>query len=227
MHGYILLNAKLLTRHLHTLDPVRDLLERDIASEVWTSMLRLDVDREGREPTVIGRSELVFRNVFARSDEVFADLLRGFDFGVKWVYDTDEGDLFDAFGIFANCLTDLLVYLLFVLLGRKLNEEVPSVHLEHGRKQIVVVDFVGVDGVAITAGAGVNTNVLALFRSEAVENPAFVTCCRSNPAHGGWEHTCCSSQQRFSTGSLRSKDYVGLSSTPIDLQDTHQYRLRG
>lgn len=60
----MLLLAELLSRQLCTLDTVGNLLESNVSREVWTAMLRLDINTEWRESAVIGRAQLVNRNVF-------------------------------------------------------------------------------------------------------------------------------------------------------------------
>ena len=133
-------------------------------------MLGLDVDRERRKSTIIRRAQLIFRDIHARRYQVLANLLGRLDFRVERVDDADEGDLFDALGVFADRLANLLVHLFFILLGCALDEKVAGVHLEHGGEQFVVVDVEGVNGVAVAAGTGVDADVLAFLRGEAVED---------------------------------------------------------
>lgn len=133
-------------------------------------MLGLDVDGEGRKPTIIRGAQLIFGNILARRHQILGDLFGRLDLGIERVDDTDEGDLFDALGVLADRLADLFVHFFLVLFRRQLDEEVTGVHLEHGREQFVVVDVEGVHGVAVAAGAGVDADVFALFRGEAVED---------------------------------------------------------
>ena len=64
-------------------------------------------------------------------------------------------------------MADLLVDARFVLLGRELDEEVAGVHGEEGGEELAVGDFVGMDGVAVAAGAGVDADVAAFGGGEA------------------------------------------------------------
>ena len=55
----------------------------------------------------------------------------------------------------------------FILLGRELDEEVAGVHGEEGGEEVAVGDVVGMDGVAVAAGAGVDADIGAFGGGEA------------------------------------------------------------
>lgn len=56
-------------------------------------MLRLHVNAEGAEATVISGAELVDGDVLGRGDELFGNLFRRLDLGVEGVDDADKSDL--------------------------------------------------------------------------------------------------------------------------------------
>lgn len=78
--------------------------------------------------------------------------------------------LLHAVGILPDVLPDLLVHLLLVRLAGQLDQKVAGVHLEHAGQELVVVNVLAVDAVAVAAGAGVDADVLALVGGEAVED---------------------------------------------------------
>ena len=55
----------------------------------------------------------------------------------------------------------------FIPLGRGLDEQVAGVHGEEGGEEVAVGDLVGMDGVAVAAGAGVDADVGAFRGGEA------------------------------------------------------------
>src|SRR5918995_5414473 len=69
-------DAELLRGHPGAFDPVRDLLERDVARVVRRAVERLLVDAEGGETAVVRRAETVLRDEVGRPHEQIADLLR-------------------------------------------------------------------------------------------------------------------------------------------------------
>src|SRR4051794_32015596 len=68
--------AELLRGQPRALHPVADLLERHLAGVVGRAMVRLLVDRERREAAVVGRAQLLLRDVVRRPDQLLRDLLR-------------------------------------------------------------------------------------------------------------------------------------------------------
>src|SRR5271170_1056819 len=163
-------NAKLLTCHLCALNSVSNLLECNLSCVIRTPMLWFDINAERTESTIIRGAELIRRNVLTCLDEAFTNLLWRFDCGIEGVDDADKGHLLDAIGVCADRFADLFIYLCFVLLRRELDQEITRIHLEHGWKQLVIIDVIGVDRVAIAAWTGVDADILTLFWREAVKN---------------------------------------------------------
>lgn len=80
--------------------------------------------------------------------------------------------LFDAISIVADMLPDGSIYLLAILLGGELDQEVPCVDLEQRRQQLMIIDIQRVHRIAIAARTRVQANVDSLLRAEAAEDPA-------------------------------------------------------
>jgi hypothetical protein len=70
-----LVNAKLLGGHFRPGNSIRDLLKRDISCVVGSPMVRLFVDTERGEPTIVRRSEPFFVDVIGGDDQLLAYFL--------------------------------------------------------------------------------------------------------------------------------------------------------
>lgn len=125
-------------------------------------MLRLDINTKRTEPTIIRRAQLILVNPPARLLQLRRHLLRTLHLWVQRIRHPDKSNLFDALGVATDRPPNLLVDARLVLLRRQLDKEVAGIHGEEGGEQLGVGDFVGMDRVAVTAGAGVDANVRAL-----------------------------------------------------------------
>lgn len=139
------LDPQLRTSQRNALNPIRNLPKRNVAREIRTAMLRLDIDGERREAAVVRGAQLVLCNPPAGLDQRVADLLWRLNSGIERVHDAYEGDLLDAVGVAADRGADLLVDLGLVLFAGELDQEVAGVDLEQGGEEGVVVDVVGMD----------------------------------------------------------------------------------
>ena len=124
--GPVQLQIQFLTRHPCTLNPIRNLFERDFARKVRALMLRLDIDTKRAKATIIRRTELIWGNGLCPFDQCITDLLWRFDLRSERVDHADESHLPHAVGIRADSLVDLLVDSRLVSLRRQLNQEVPA-----------------------------------------------------------------------------------------------------
>jgi hypothetical protein len=112
-------------------------------------VVRFHVDAEGRKAAVVRYPKPFFGDVFCGSENRIAYLFRGFDSRVQRVDYTDKAHLRNAVGVGTRVLATKPVYLIFVLLGGGLNQEVSSVHLEQRRKKFSVVDVRRMDTITI------------------------------------------------------------------------------
>ena len=130
-------------------------------------MLRLHIDAERTKPTIIRRPQLILLNPPTRLLQIPRHLLRTLHLGVQRARDPNERNLLHALGVPTDGLSDLLVDTRLVLLGRELDEEVARVDGEEGGQEVAVGYFVGMDGVAVAAGAGVDADIGAFGGGEA------------------------------------------------------------
>ena len=165
-----LADAELLGGHPRALDAGLDLLEGHVAGIIGRAVVGLHVDAEGREAAIVGRCDLLLRDVIGSRDQLFAHLLGRFDPRVLRVDDADIGHLRDAVGIGADARRDVLVDLLLVPLALELDHEIAGIELEHARQQVVVGHVGAVHRIAVAAGAGVDADVHPFLRREAVEH---------------------------------------------------------
>jgi hypothetical protein len=80
--------------------------------------------------------------------------------------------LLNTVRILANRLANLLVHFLFILLGGKLDQEVTSIYLEHGRQKLVIIDIVRMDRITIATRTGMNADINTFFGGKTPENPS-------------------------------------------------------
>ena len=163
-------NTQSLTRQPRPLNPRANLLHGHFPREIRTAMLGLNINTERTKPTIVRRTQLIHPDPSTRLHQPRRDLLRALDRRVQRVRHPDEGNLLDALGVATDRPTDLLVDARLVRLGRQLDEEVARVHGEERREQRGVRDVVGVDRVAVAAGAGVDADVGAFGGGEAGED---------------------------------------------------------
>ena len=165
-----------LPRQPRPLYSVRNLPKRHLSREIRPLMLRLHINTKRAKPTIVRCAQLIFRDVFRRLNQLLTNLVCGFHVGRKRVSDADESDLFDhAVGavFFSDVLADGLVDGGFVGLGGALDEEVAGVDGEEGGEEGRVGDVVGVDAVAVTAGAGVDADVRSFEGAKFGEDSGF------------------------------------------------------
>lgn len=130
-------------------------------------MLRLRINAKRTEAAIVRRPQLILLDPATRLLQIPRHLLRALHGRVERIHHADESDLLDALGVAADGPPDLPVDARLVPLGRELDEEVAGVHGEEGGQQVAVGDLVGVDRVAVAAGAGVDADVGALGSGEA------------------------------------------------------------
>lgn len=130
-------------------------------------MLRLRINTKRTKPTIIRRAQLILLNPPTGLHQIPGHPLRTLHLRVQRIRHPDERNLFHALGVATDGVSDLLVDARFVLLGRELDEEVAGVHGEEGGQQVAVGNFVGMDRVAVAAGAGMDADVGALRSGEA------------------------------------------------------------
>ena len=119
---------------------------------------------EGRKSAVVGGSELVHGNVLRRLDDAVPDLLGCLYVRIDRGNDADEHLLF-RLQVFSDDLENPQP----VLFSRQGDIEVVCLQLEQHGKQFRVIDVGAVRGVAVTTGAGVNPDPLALLLGEPGE----------------------------------------------------------
>ena len=130
-------------------------------------MLRLHIDTKRTKPTIIRRAQLILLNPPTRLLQIPRHLLRSLHHRIQRVRHPNKRNLLHALGVATDRLSDLLVHARFVLFGRELDEEIAGVDGEEGGQKVAVGHVVGMDGVAVAAGAGVDADVGAFGGGEA------------------------------------------------------------
>jgi hypothetical protein len=146
------LNTQLSTRQLGALDASRDLLERNLSGLVGAGMLRLDVDAERAEATVVRGTETLHGDVLGGLEQGITNLLGSLNTGIERVDDANEAYLFlmsESASSGYSGGDDVLTYLWhsvcirtrvlateivdagFVSFSGQLDKEISGVHLEH------------------------------------------------------------------------------------------------
>lgn len=113
---------------------------------------------------------MILRNILTRLDQVLANLLGRLHLRIQRIDRPNESNLFHALRIASNALPNLLIDAALVFLRCELDEEVSRVHGEQRGQERGVGHFARVDGVAVAAGAGVDTDVGAFGGAEAGED---------------------------------------------------------
>ena len=89
-------------------------------------MLGLYVDAKGRETAVVGRAELIFRNVFCREHEIIAYFLCAFDPRIERINHPDKSHLLDAVRIAPDIFANALVNAFLIFFTCELHEKKPA-----------------------------------------------------------------------------------------------------
>src|SRR5271170_6254008 len=100
------MNTQLFGGHLRSSDTVCNLLKSDVTRIIWTAVVGLLVDAEGREAAIVSRTKALLVDILGCGDQLVAHFLHRF--GSRTLRDdtADIGHLWDTFGIIPQVLAD-------------------------------------------------------------------------------------------------------------------------
>src|SRR3954469_6434581 len=124
------MNAQLFSGHSGSRDAVCYLLEGNITRIIWVAVIGLFVDAEGREATIVSRSEPLFVNVFGCGNQLITHFLCRF---WSWALRHDAANISDLrypIGIVPQVLADQLISCFSVAFAGHLHLKITGVQLK-------------------------------------------------------------------------------------------------